>query len=427
MTPEPTPPALTPSSVAAEGKVTLSDHKPAEAQGGHIDFGQNLGTLLVTVGQDNAKVFLNGKLQRQPTQSGELRVPNLEPKAYVVQVSKSGFQDPPQQEVRIHRSEESKVVFNLQPQPRPVALTIRGGAPGTAVFVDQSLVGTVQPDGTLSVSTVNPGDHIVELRKEGFKPRQLKEHFVAGEATSIVSTDTALEALPAELKVTFVPADAKVAIVKDGPPVNVRSGVPLTLAPGSYTLSARTTEGFTFSSTVELIAGQSKTLDLSFPTSGVLKWDDPSNWRRERDFFSGKGGNFVLYKVVPASGTFVFSAMPAKGHPLQWVLNYTDPKNYVLFEIDDDNFYRTVIRNGEKTEQIKIPDKRNKRSPRTVLIRVSPTEVVHQVRHDDGWAVLDHWTQPGANLTQGKFGFYVLGDGQVALSSFTHFADTNTR
>ena len=426
-TPEPLPPAVTPPSVAPEGRVTLADQKPAEAQGGHTESGQNLGSLLVVAGQDNARVFLNGKLQQQLTQSGELRLPNLEPKAYVVQVSKSGFQDPPQQEIRIHRREEARLIFNLQPQPRLATLTIQGGDSGTTVFVDQTLVGSVQRDGTLSVATVNPGDHIVELRKEGFKPRQFKKHFVAGEATSLASTDAALEASPAELKVTFVPADAKVAIVKDGPPINVGSGVSLTLPAGSYTLSARTSEGFTFSSTVELIAGQSKTLDLSFPTSGVTKWDDPSNWKRERDSFSAKGGNFVLYKVVPASGTFVFSAMPVKGHPLQWVVNYTDPRNYVLFQMDDDNFYRTVIRNGEKTEEIKVPDKRNKRSSRTLLIRVRPTELVHQVRHDDGWTVLDRWTQPGANLTQGKFGFYVYGNDQVALSSFTHVDDLNNR
>jgi len=424
--PEPAPPASSPSS-NGEGKATVADPAPAEAQGGRTESGQNSGTLVVVAGQDNAKVTLNGKLQRQLTRSGQLRLANLEPKDYVVQVTKSGFQDPPQQQVRIHGQEEARLIFNLEPQPGPAALTILGGAPGTTVLVDQTPVGTVQPDGTLAVASVNAGDHIVELRKEGFRPRQLKEHFVAGGTISLAATDATLEASPAELKVTFTPVSAKVSIVKDGLSTNVSSGVPLTVAAGSYTLSARTSEGFTFSSTLELIAGQPKALDLSFPTSGVSKWDDPSNWKRERDSFGGNGGNFVLYKAVPAAGTFVFSAMPTKGRPLQWVLNYTDPMNYVLFQIDDDNFYRTVIRNGEKRDEVKISDKRNKKSPRTVMIRVSPTELVHQIRHEDGWMVVDHWTQPGANLTQGKFGFYIVGDGPLALSSFTHLGDMNSR
>jgi hypothetical protein len=89
------------------------------------------------------------------------------------------------------------------------SLTIQGGAPGTTVLVDQTLVGTIQPDGTLSVSTVNPGDHTVELRKEGFKPRQFKRHFVVGGTISLAAADAALEAASGELKITFAPPTPK--------------------------------------------------------------------------------------------------------------------------------------------------------------------------------------------------------------------------
>ncbi len=147
--------------------------------------------------------------------------------------------------IRIRKGEQAKLIFNLQPQPRLASLTIQGGAPGTTVLVDQTLVGTIQPDGTLSVSTVNPGDHTVELRKERFKPRQFKKHFVAGGAISLAAADAALEAAPGELKITFTPADAKVAIVKGELLTIVSSGVPLNLAPGTYTLTARTADRFT--------------------------------------------------------------------------------------------------------------------------------------------------------------------------------------
>jgi tetratricopeptide (TPR) repeat protein len=423
-TPEPSLPALGVSSDTAAGKVTRDDQPPAET-------GHNLGTLLVVAGQDDARVFLNGKLQRQLTQAGQLRLPNLELKDYVVQVSKSGFQDPPQQKIRIRKGEQARLIFNLQPQPRLASLTIQGGAPGTAVLVDQALVGTIQPDGTLSVSTVNPGDHTVELRKERFNPRQFKKHFVVGGTISLAAADAALdaalEAATGELKITFAPADATVALVKGDLLKMVSSGVPLSLAAGTYTLTARTAERFTRSSTLEVIAGQSKTLDLSLAPSGMSKWDDPGAWKHERDSFLRKGGDFALYRVAPASGTFVLSAMLTKGHLLQWVLNYSDPKNYVLFQMDDNNFYRSVIRNGEKTDEIKVPDKGDKKSFRTLQIRVSPTELVHQIKHGDHWTVLDRWTQPGANLSLGKFGFYIPGNDEVALSSFAHYADLNIR
>ena len=421
------------SSTTAAGKVTVDDQPPA-------DFGHNLGTLLVVAGQDDASVFLNGKLQGQVTQAGKLRLPNLELKDYVVQVSRSGFQDPPPQKIRIRKGEQAKLVFslqprnlqpqNLQPQPRLASLAIHGGVPETTVLVDQTLVGTIQPDGSLSVSTVNPGDHGVELRKDGFKPREFKKHFVVGETISLAAADAALEAAPesslGELKITFAPADATVAIAKGGLLKMVSSGVPLNLAAGTYTLTARTAEKFTRTSTLEVVAGQSKALDLTLAPSGMSKWDDPAAWKHEGDSFTRKGGDFVLYGV-PASGTFVFSAMVTKGHLLQWVLNYSDPKNYVLFQMDDNNFYRTVIRNGEKTDEIIVPDKGDKKSFRTLQIRVSPSELVHQIKHGDHWTVLDRWTQPGTNLSLGKFGFYIPGNDQVALSSFAHYVDLNIR
>jgi tetratricopeptide (TPR) repeat protein len=423
-TPEISLPALAASSDTAE-KVTVDDEPPAKS-------GHNLGTILVVAGQDGARVFLNGKLQRQLTQAGQLRVPNLEPKDYVVQVSKSGFRDPPQQKIQIRKGEQAKLIFNLQPQnlqpqPRLASLTIQGGAPGTAVLVDQTLVGTIQPDGTLSVSTVNPGDHTVELRNQRFKPRQFKKHFDVGGTISLAAADASLEVASGELKITFAPADAKVAIANGELLKMVSSGVPLNLAAGTYTLTARTAEKFTRSSTLEVIAGQSKTLDLSLAPSGMSKWQDPGAWNHEGDSFTRKGGDFVLYGVVPASGTFVFSAMLTKGHLLQWVLNYIDPKNYVLFQMDDNNFYRSVIRNGEKTNQIIVPDKSKKKTFRTLQIRVSAAELVHQIKHGDSWTVLDRWMQPGVNLSMGKFGFYLPGNAEVALSGFAHYDDLNIR
>jgi tetratricopeptide (TPR) repeat protein len=344
-------------------------------------------------------------------------------------------QEIPQQKIRVPNDDKAPHIVSLRPQPQPspqppprlASLTIHGGAPGTAVLVDQTLVGTIPPDGTLSVSAVNPGDHTVELRKDRFQPRLFKEHFVVGGDISLAASDAALEAAPSELRITFAPADAKVAIVKGDFLATVTSGVPLNLAAGTYTLTARTADKFTRSATFEVVAGQSRTLDLSLAPSGMSKWDDPRAWKQEGDGFVRRGGDFVLYEDVPASGTFVFSAMAGKGHPLQWVLNYTDPKNYVLLQMDDDNFSRTVIRNGEKTDQIKVSDKGDKKSFRTLRIRVSPTEIVHQIAHGDRWTVLDRWTQPGANLSLGKFGFYLPGSDQVALSSFSHYVDLNLR
>jgi hypothetical protein len=119
--------------------------------------------------------------------------------------------------------------------------------------------------------------------------------------------------------------------------------------------------------------------------------------------------------------------MLTKGHRLQWLLICADVNNYVLFQMDDNNFYRTVVKNGQKGDETKIPHKNDKKSFRTFQIRITPTEIVHQIRQGDSWVVLDRFTQSGTNLSLGRFGFYIPGNDQVALANFGHYVDLNVK
>lgn len=401
---------------------------PAPALNLFLESGQSLGGLIVAVGQDGAKVFLNGKAQPQLTQNGQLRIPNLELKDYSVRVSKSGFVDPPEQKIRIRKGEQAKLSFTLQAVPHLASLAIQGGIPGTTVLIDQVSVGTVQSDGTLNLATVNPGDHTIELRKDRFKWKQLKKHFVVGAAVSLAAADMALEAAPGELKITYTPPDAQVTLTKAGETaIKVTPGGPLSLPAGAYTLTAKTSDNFSRSTTVEIAAGQSKNLDFSLAPDGMSKWDDPSGWKQDKGAFTRKGGEVVMYNLSPTSGTFVFSALLSKGHRLQWMLNCIDANDYILFQMDDNNFYRTVVSNGQKGEEVKIPHKNEKKSFRSILIRVGPSEIVHQIRQGDAWVVLDRFSPAGSNLSAGKFGFYIPGGDQVALANFAHYVDLSAK
>ena len=345
-----------------------------------------------------------------------------------MRVAKPGYQDVPNQKIRIRKGQQGRLVFGLLLIPHMASLSIQGGPPGASVFIDQANAGIVEADGTLNLSSVSPGDHVIELRKDRFKARQIKKHFVAGTPVTLGAPDTTLEGAPAELKITFSPAEAEVTLMKAGEtPLKVSSGGVLSLTTGSYTLAARTADKFMRTATVDVSAGQSRNLELSLAPSGMSKWDDPTGWKQDKDVFVRKGGDYVLYGVTPTSGTFLFSALLTKGHRLQWVVNYTDPNNYDLFQIDDNNFYRTDVRNGQKTSDAKIPQKSEKKSFRTLQIHVSPTEIVHQIKQGDAWVVLDRWTQPGTNLSSGRFGFYVPGGDQVSLASFSHYLDLNLR
>ncbi len=391
-----------------------------------VESGQNVGTLVVVTGQDKSRVFLNGKALPQLTERGQLRIANLVPKEYVVRVQKDGFQDVAEQKIRIRKGDQGKLVFGLLPAPHMASLTIQGGPPGATVLIDQVTVGTVEPDGTLTLSSITPGDRVIELRKDHFRARQIRKHFVAGTPIALAAADTTLEAALGALKITFSPADAQLTLTKPGePPVKVSSGAPLNLPSGTYTLAARTADNFVRTATLELTAGQPRNIDLSLAPNGMSKWNDPSGWKPENSAFARKGGDYTLYGVTPTSGTFMFSAMLTKGHRLQWVLNYTDPNNYDLFQIDENNFYRTDVRNGQKTNDVKIPHKSDKKAFRTFEIRVSSTEIVHQIRVGDAWVVLDRLTLPGSNLSGGRFGFYLPGGDQMSLANFSHYPDLN--
>ena len=416
---------LTISRSGEEYKLSI-DVTAAPSLNAFVESGQNVGSLVVVTGQDKTKVFLNGKALEQQTQGGQLRIANLEPKDYVVHVTKPGFQDVADQKIRIRKGQQGRVIFGLLPVPHMASLVIQGGPAGAAVLIDQVAAGTVAADGTLNLSTIAPGDHLIELRKDRFKPRQIKKHFAVGTPVTLTSADTALDVAPGEVKITFSPADAQITLTKQGePPIKVNNGNLVSLPAGTYTLSARTTDGVVRTGALDITAGQPRTIDLSLAPSGMSRWDDASGWKEEKGVFVRKGGDYVLYGVSPTSGVFIFSAMLTKGHRLQWVVNYADPNNYDLFQVDDNNFYRIDVRNGQKVSDTKIPHKGDKKSFRTFQIRVSPTDIISEIKQGEAWFALDKFTQPGTNLALGKFGFYLPGGDQISLSNFAHYLDLN--
>ena len=387
---------------------------------------QNIGTLLILTGEDRVKVFLDGKPQKRLTEAGQLRIANLEPRQYAIRVEKDGFQDAPEQKVDVRKGEQARLRFVLQPVSRTVAFSIQGGMPGTVVVLDHSPVGTIQSDGSFRYSSVQPGDHQIELRKDRYKPRQIQKHFAAGSAVVLTAAETVLEPMPGELHITFNPPDADVTLTGNGqPPAKIKNGTSISLPPGSYSLTARTSDGLVRSSVVQVASGASQSLDLALAPGGMSNWEQPEGWTQEKDYFIHRGGNFVLYKTSPTSGTFSFSALLQKGHRMQWVVHYLDEKNYLLFSMDENFFYRSVVVNGQQTETAQFPHKTEKKQFRTLQVRVRGNEVVNEIREGNAWVALDTWTQQGMDLSAGRFGFYIPGKDQVALSNFRYYADSH--
>ncbi len=383
---------------------------------------QNVGSLMVVTGVDKAQILIDGQPYKRTTQGGQVRITELAPKDYTVQVVKPGFQPVPEQHVRIAKGQQVRLAVTLVPVDRLSVLVIQNATPGSEVLVDQKEVGVILSDGTFRLPTITAGDHVIELRKENFKPVRVQKQFVANVPTTL--TDVALQSTASELKINFVPVDATVTLSKPGDaPFKVVSGTTLNLAPGAYTLVARTSNTVTRTAVIQVAAGESRKLDLSLAPLGMENWGASGAWRPENNYFVRRGGGFILYRASSTSGTFVFSASLQKGKRLQWVTNFVDDRNYELFSTDDNYFYRSEVRDGQTTEGARVPLKIDKKKFRTLQVHVSKAQIVHQVLEGDKWEVLDFWAPPNRDLSGGSFGFYIPSSDEVNLANFSFYAD----
>jgi len=53
-----------------------------------------------------------------------------------------------------------------------------------------------------------------------------------------------------------------------------------------------------------------------------------------------------------------------------------------------------------------------------VQIEVATDRLVQKVRVGDDWKVMDTFAEPGRDFTQGKFGFLIQGNDEIAISDF---------
>jgi hypothetical protein len=387
----------------------------------------NAGTLIVAAGQDDVRVFLNEKEYRRRTQRGQVRVQTLGKVA--VRVVKSGFQDEPAQTVEVKKGAEVRVQFDLKPQPQFGSLEIHGAMAGSEVLVDRKSAGTVGPDGSFSLGAMPPGDHAIELRHEQYLPKRVERSFHAGQAVVLAGAEVALAAANGTVRIARNPASATITYRRgeETEPHEAR-GNQIELPAGSYAFSA-SAPGFAESTTrVQLAAGENREVDFTLTrersaapppvmASGMAEFADPQSWKKEGANWVHKGGGFVPYKLPP-KGVFTFTVQLLKGSKIRWCLQYLDSKNYLLSEMDRKTFWAGVIQKGQKLERVKAPHNLGNQKSFTIQIEVTPDRLVQKARVGDQWKVLDTFVEEGRDFTQGKFGFLIQGNDEIAISDF---------
>ena len=307
------------------------------------------GTLVVSTGEDDVAIFINGHEYRRKTRRGEVRIQTLGKVA--VRVSKPGFQPEPEQQADVKKGEEIKVAFRLKPLPKVAALQIRNGVPGTQIFFEDRAIGRIGPDGTLSAANLTAGEHAIEARREGFITRRILRTLKEGETLVLNGTDIALPSATGSIHFVLWPTDATVTYRRaDESQAHPARESTIRLEAGSYVFTAKAPNYLERSERATVVPGESRNVELALEresrvtqsavssasrVSSALNWE---GWTKEGNGYTRRGGNRVVLKAGPLAGTITFTAHLLKagglfrGGKLRWFIE--DGDGYSQFEVD---------------------------------------------------------------------------------------------
>lgn len=395
----------------------------------------NIGTLIVSTGEDDVRVFLNNREYPRKTQRGQIRIPTIG--SVNVRVEKSGYEPVATQTAEIRKGFETRVEFKLQALPQMAALQIRGATPGAEVMLDQRQLGAVGDDGSFTNAAIPPGDHTVEIRKEQYLPRRFQRPFRAGQAVALSGSDVVLSAAIGSVRLTKSPAEATVFYRRAEDQQNQEAHAnQLELPPGNYIFTARANGYTEKTERMQVTAGETHNVELALARvvqaaappapkiGGMMDFDDPNLWKQDNGMFTHRGAGFLSYKPQ-TRGTFSFTVQLLRGGNIfrggriRWAMQYQDARNYDLFELDQRYLWSKVIIAGKTYERGKYDHNlTDKDKSYSIQIDVTADKLVHRVKNGNEWIVVDSWSEPGRNFTEGKFGFLIQGNDEIGVSDF---------
>jgi len=341
-------------------------YTPAPVLTVYVKSDPNAGTVVVVTGVDGADVFINNLPYRRKTDRGQVRIP-LKVGHYTIRVHKAGFLDPPPETVDVKKAEETALQFRLEPIPETATLQVKNALPGTMVYVDKDLGAVIGADGAANISTVKPGDHTIELRRDQALPKKFQRNFQTGQVVVLSGPDATLEKTITESQAVPPPQPAP--------------------------------------------ATQPAALD----NQGMEMEGEQVR----------KGGGFVPYHVPKVAGHYSFQAQGRIGgflkhSKLQWYAGYLDPENYVLFTVDGKHATIRRIHDGKAEQVSKIPFDIDSNQWVQVYLSVEPDSIKAQIKTPESpWHDLGSVTsESGQKFTEGKVGFYIPGNDEIAVSNF---------
>jgi serine/threonine-protein kinase len=149
----------------------------------------------------------------------------------------------------------------------------------------------------------------------------------------------------------------------------------------------------------------------------ISEWENSGGWTRDGAYITKQGGDYVIASRPPRSGAYQFTILSRRGRRLRWVAAYRDERNHVLYELDDDELSRIDVINGRKNTVTKVKHGGDRKQWLTLRINVSGSSISTLVQQgDSAWRPLESGGKEGA--AAGRFGFYLPGRDEIALSDF---------
>ena len=170
---------------------------------------QNLGSLIVDVGHQDAVITIDGRQRQGRKMSANRLSLGLEPKEYLVRVTKEGFY---QQEGKVTVKKGELVTFKapLRPIETLGLLTVRKAA-GLDISVGDDTWQQSREDGNLALRPPL-GRQTVRIRKPGYRQWEEARDFSVDREVVIDASEINFQALDARVTFRGTPAEAKIRL-----------------------------------------------------------------------------------------------------------------------------------------------------------------------------------------------------------------------
>lgn len=244
--------------------------------------GTQFGGLAIQGTQDQFYVAVNGYTSKRLAESGRWRR-LLKPGDYTIAISKPGFTaNPSTVNVSIKPGEDTFQQVSFIPVPVLASLRLHS-QPGTDVFLNGKLAGSVPESGVLDVHQLATGTAHVVLHQKGFADAQQSFTLTAGENEHTIL----LQQLTAKIAWVVDPPNAQLVYRAEGNPVrHPVSGNSIELPAGTYYFEASAPGHLPAGSTITVSGGDSRNfslrLDVPRPAAGTIDawqgWEPQNGW-----------------------------------------------------------------------------------------------------------------------------------------------------